>query len=227
VAEAGLSKAGFTADLEAALQALPIFPLPGIVLFPGTILPLHVFETRYRAMLKDCLATHGAVAMVRLVGGGKPGAEGELPPIARVAGMGIVMEHQALPDGRSNILLSGRARVALEELPFVPPYRRARATLLRDVDDPASPADRAALLACAEAFAAAVREHNPQFTFRIPANLEAAVLSDFCAHHLLVDAELRQTLLEELRPAERVRLVTRELAAQHSALLRESGSLLH
>jgi Lon protease-like protein len=215
-----------TTDLDAALEALPIFPLSQVVLFPQALLPLHIFEPRYRALLKDCLATHGAMAMVLLLGSVRE-SSGDLPPVASVAGAGIVIEHQPLPDGRANILLHGRARVRLEELPFVPPYRRARATLLRDVDDPACVSDRAALLACAEAFAAEVRQRNPEFSFRIPPNLEAGVLSDYCAHHLLVDTTLRQRLLEELRPAERVRLVTGELAAQHSALLRESGSLLH
>jgi Lon protease-like protein len=164
------------------------------------------------------------MAIVQLSGQDK---DGELPAVASVAGAGIIIEHQALADGRANILLHGRARVRIEELPFVPPYRRARATILRDVDEPASPTDRAALLACAEAFAADVRQRNPEFSFRIPANLEPAVLSDYCAHHLLVDGALRQALLEELRPKERVRIVTEELAAQHSALLREAGSLLH
>jgi Lon protease-like protein len=212
------------ADLEAALEALPIFPLPQIVLFPQTILPLHVFEPRYRALLKDCLATHGGLALAKLTG---PAGDGTLPPIASVAGAGIIVEHQPLSDGRANILLHGCARVMLEELPFVPPYRRARATILVDACESVAHSDRAALLACAEAFAAEIRQHNPEFSFRIPANLEAGALSDYCAHHLLVDAGLRQRLLEELRPAERVRIVTEELALQHSAMRQESGGFLH
>jgi Lon protease-like protein len=212
-------------DLEAALDELPIFPLPQVVLFPQTILPLHIFEPRYRALLKDCLATHGALAMVRLTG--PPSIEGELPPIASVAGAGVIVEHEQLPDGRANVLLHGRARVRLEELPFVPPYRRARATRLVDAHEVVVYSDRAALVACAEAFAAEIRQHSREFSFRIPANLEPGVLSDYCAHHLLVDTAIRQRLLEELSPAERVRIVTKELAAQHSAMLRESGGLLH
>jgi Lon protease-like protein len=213
-----------TTDLEAALHALPIFPLPQVVLFPHTILPLHIFEPRYRALLKDCLGTYGAMAMARLTG---PSNEGDLPPIASIAGAGVIVEHEPLQDGRANILLHGRARVRLEELPFVPPYRRARATLLVETHDAVTHSDKAALLACAEAFAAEIRQSSPEFSFRIPANLEPGVLSDYCAHHLLVDAALRQRLLEELSPAERVRIVTKELAAQHSAMLRESGALLH
>jgi ATP-dependent Lon protease len=216
-------------DIEAALTELPIFPLPQVVLFPQAILPLHIFEARYRALLRDCLATHRVMAMA-LVSGASHGGDHGHPPIRSVAGAGLIVEHQPLPDGRANILLHGCVRVRLEELPFVPPYRRARATLLTDAEDahdPVSSSDRAALLASVSAFAADIRRHNPTFAFQVPTDLSPGVLSDYCAHHLIVDTEVRQTLLEELRPKERVRIVTHELAAQHSALLRESGGLLH
>ena len=48
---------------EAALADLPVFPLPQVVLFPHAMLPLHVFEPRYRTMLAHCLATHRIMAV--------------------------------------------------------------------------------------------------------------------------------------------------------------------
>jgi hypothetical protein len=98
---------------------------------------------------------------------------------------------------------------------------------LRDVDEPVSASDRAALLASVSAFTKDIRRHNPGFAFQIPPDLAPGLLSDYCAHHLIVDTQVRQMLLEELHPKERVRIVTHELATQHSALLRESGGLLH
>jgi Lon protease-like protein len=216
-----------TLEIEAALDSMPIFPLPQVVLFPQALLPLHVFEPRYRAMLKDCLATHRTMALALLGPDISTSAERDLPPIAAVAGVGVIVEHQALPDGRANIVLQGRARVRLDELRFEPPYRRGRATILCDVVERVPSSDLAAFVASVTAFAAEIRKHNPTFSFRVPTSLEPGALSDYCAHHFLVDTGLRQRLLEELHPAERVRLVTRELAAQHSALLRESGGLLH
>jgi len=216
-----------TVELEKSLDSLPIFPLPQIVLFPHALLPLHVFEPRYRAMLKDCLATHRAMALALLGPDIAGSGEQALPPIAAIAGVGFIIEHQPLSDGRANIVVQGRARVRLDELRFEPPYRRARATLLHDAAESVPPSDVAALVASVTAFAAEIRKHNPTFSFRAPTNLDPGALSDFCAHHFIVDTSLRQELLEELRPAERIRLVTRELAAQHSALLRESGGLLH
>jgi Lon protease-like protein len=228
-----------TMEIEEAMERMPIFPLPQIVLFPQALLPLHIFEPRYRALLKDCLASHRTMALALLgpdiptetSDAEPPVSERRLPPIAAIAGVGVIVEHQALPDGRANIVLQGRARVQLDELRFEPPYRRARATLLRDTSDSVPSSEVAALVASVTGFAAEIRKHNPTFSFRVPGSLEgsidAGVLSDYVAHHFIVDTSLRQRLLEELSPKERIRLVTRELAAQHSALLRESGGLLH
>src|SRR5579862_8599675 len=102
-------------NLEKALAELPIFPLPRLVFFPNTMLPLHVFEPRYRKMLADCLETHGAMAVVRMDPTTSRAGRGP-DRIAKVAGTGIIVHHEQLPDGRSNLVLAGSARVALEEL---------------------------------------------------------------------------------------------------------------
>ena len=195
-----------------------MFPLPQVVLFPRALLPLHIFEPRYRAMLADAMATHKAIAMALIV-------EGER--FADVAGLGIIVEHQALPDGRSNILLHGQARVRLAELPFVPPYRRARATLLEEVHTTVPDADRTALLASASAFVADVTKRNPRFSFNLPPSLPPGGVADLCAHHLVVDTKARQEILEQVDVAERVRRVIQVLASQHGDMLREGGGTLN
>src|SRR5258705_9708049 len=107
-------------DLRPALEALPIFPLPQTVLFPGALLPLHVFEPRYRVMVRDCLATHKAMAIALIRENAERDAHGH-PTIELTTGLGFIVDHTELPDGRYHILLQGRARVQLEELPFIPP----------------------------------------------------------------------------------------------------------
>jgi len=206
-----------TYDLKHALDELPIFPLPRLVFFPNTMLPLHVFESRYRKMLADCLETHGAMAVVRL---------GPKDKIARVAGAGIVVHHETLPDGRSNLVLAGSARVELEELPFLPPYRRARARVLEPVHTHVPEKDHAALVAAATDFVREVRRHDSDFSFELPQSRGPGVLADVCAAHLIVDADVRQRLLEELDDAARVRVVIEELAAQRLSL-GERSRVLH
>ncbi len=200
--------------LAGALEAMPVFPLPGVVLFPGALLPLHIFEPRYRAMVADCLATHRcmAVALVR-VENGEVDLAGR-PPFTRVAGAGVIVEHTALPDGRSNIVVQGRARVVLEELAFQPPYRRAQARILHERSTPVSAVDRTALHAAATALAAASRRADRKTDFALPAGIGPGTAADLCAHQLMVDPEARQRTLEELDVGARVRLVTAALAEQ-------------
>ena len=211
-------------QLEAALGELPIFPLAKVILYPRALLPLHIYEERYRAMVKDCVETHGAMAIALIAG--DVDASGH-PPISAIAGVGLIVEHQVLPDGRYNIVLQGSVRVRLEELPFVPPYRRAKATILEDVPTVVTADNRTALLAAAHAFAGAVHKRDSNFSWHLPPGIEPATMADLCAHHLVIDADARQAILEELDVAERVERVTRELAMQQSALLKESGGDLH
>ena len=212
------------ANLEAALHELPIFPLPHVVLFPRALLPLHVFEPRYRALVRDCIATHGAFA-VTMQSEPQGEKQGSLPPIREIAGGGVIIENQVLPDGRSNILVHGVARLRLQELPFVPPYRRARAEILHNVQTPVTQVDRTSLTAAAHAFVSDLRRRDPSLSFNIPPSLEPGAVADLCAHQLIIDAKVRQKILEELDVALRVRFVMDELAAQHGALLRDWGSL--
>jgi ATP-dependent Lon protease len=204
-------------DLGPALDVLPIFPLPQTVLFPGALLPLHVFEPRYRAMVKDCLETHKAMAIALISEAGQRDTH-KHPAIEKVAGIGVIIDHVELPDGRYNILLHGRARVRLEELPFVPPYRRAKAALLHSTASDPPQRDVAALLASAAAFAGDIRSRDPEFDFRIPPHTAPATACDLAAHHLILDARERQSILETLDVSVRVRRTTEALALQHAAL---------
>lgn len=107
-------------------EELPVFPLPNAVLFPGTTLPLHVFEPRYRQMIEDVLR-HGRWIAVALL---RPGYEADYegnPEFHEVAGAGCLVRSNRLEDGRFEIVLEGRARVRLTEIPSARLYRMVRA----------------------------------------------------------------------------------------------------
>ncbi len=212
--------------VEATLRDLPIFPLPQTVLFPGALMPLHIFEPRYRAMARDALDTHRTIAIAHIVEGGAVDEHGH-PAISPVAGLAVLLESQELPDGRFNILVEGRGRVHLTELPFVPPYRRARAELLEDQSVEIPSADQTSLVAVAHAFTAFVQGRDPNFQFSLPPSLPAGRIADLCAHHLLLDSKERQMLLETLDPGARVRMVAEALAVQLAVFKRESRGTLN
>jgi len=207
-----------------ALASVPVFPLPHVVLFPEVLLPLHIFEPRYRAMLSDVLDGDGSLVIAQV--------DRETGRIADVGGIGVVVDHRVLPDGRSNIVVAGAARVRLDELVLedLPryPYKRARATRLAELEASVPDADRAALVAAATMFVTEVKKHDPTFEFQMPAQPTAGVLADTCAFHLVVDAAIRQAILEELDPRVRVRMVMDQLALQHGAMLGEvKGTVLN
>ena len=105
-------------------RRIPLFPLPGVVLLPGTLLPLHVFEPRYRAMVADALSGERTIGMAML----KPGWEraGAIPEIFPIGGAGRIAESERLSDGRYDIVLEGEFRYrVLDESP-PSPYRIAR-----------------------------------------------------------------------------------------------------
>lgn len=110
-----------------------LFPLPNVVFFPHTLLPLHIFEPRYRQMLADCLAGDRRLAMVLLRPGWEADYDGR-PAVYAVAGAGEIVHAEMLPDGRSNILLQGLGRIVIEsEMPSPKPYRIARASWVQDL----------------------------------------------------------------------------------------------
>ncbi len=107
-----------------APQRFPIFPLAGAILFPRMLLPLHIFEPRYRQMVADALAGDRRIAMIQ------PRGEGPVPPLYEIGCIGHLAEVEPLENGCFNILLEGVARFRLRaELPVTTPYRQVEGDL--------------------------------------------------------------------------------------------------
>ncbi len=118
---------------------ISIFPLPGAILFPGLQLPLHIFEPRYRALVKDALARDRRIGMIQ------PQRAEEGAPLYQIGCLGKIGEVEALDDGRFNLILEGEARFRMvRELDAATPFRQIEAELIEEEDYPAlSPVERA------------------------------------------------------------------------------------
>ncbi len=119
-------------------EILPIFPLARTVLLPGEVLPLHIFEPRYREMVGDALASHRMIGMVQIL----PGHEGDddvaPTPVQPVGCAGLIAQHQRLDDGRFLIWLVGVERFRIsEEIGSDRAYRQVRVDYV-PLDEPAS-----------------------------------------------------------------------------------------
>ncbi len=107
---------------------IPVFPLPNVVLFPKTYLPLHIFEPRYRAMVSDAAMSGQCIGMALLKDGWETDYYGH-PPVFSMGCVGRLASVQPLADGRSNILLQGLERFEIEREWYDKAYREATISL--------------------------------------------------------------------------------------------------
>ena len=222
------------------IERVGLFPLANVVLFPGAVLPLHVFEQRYRAMTADALGLKCSrtcagpmdgrklICMCRIQPGHDP--MHDQPPIFEVGCLGQIMDHEKLADGRYNLLIKGLCRVKVgREYPLGEegerkPYRRA------DLHP----------IACGKAFeidVADAREKMKTLCRRRPiegtpvgkqlekllaSEVPTVQLADVLAFDLVECIDLRQQLLEETDERRRVE----QLVALMEKCFPEPGSLL-
>ncbi len=140
-------------DLRRFSGRVPLFPLPSVFLFPGAMLPLHVFEPRYRRMVRDAAAGERLIGMALLRPGWEPNYRGR-PPIFGVCGVGRIVKQQSLEGGRFNIVLEGlfRAAVVVEDRAGGLPYRMATVEPLLDAPSNSEDAARKRLIDAFECY---------------------------------------------------------------------------
>jgi uncharacterized protein len=189
-----------------------MFPLPEVTFFPHTLLPLHIFEGRYRAMVTDVLARDRRLCIVQL----RPGYEAtyaQKPAVQAVAGAGEIVKWERLPTGRYNILMRGEARVRIDrEHPSDTLYRVA---VGRRLDDVAPRADVSPLLARIQGACRrllTLLDRSPDLLDPVLGAEQApGALADRVAAAIMPDATIRQRLLETVDVGERLVLLSNAL----------------
>jgi hypothetical protein len=209
----------------AAQISLPIFPLPDLTFFPHTLLPLHIFEARYRAMITDCLSRDKRLAVVGLKPGYEASYEGK-PAVHAVCGVGRIVQWERLASGRFNLLLRGEGRVRIDrELPTDTLYRMVAATPLSE-----TAADGAAISALtgrvktrSQQILSALGRSNEELLTMMEGLDQPAELCDQVASALIPTSTTRQALLEELDVERRLERLAGALDALLSQLTGEGG----
>ena len=184
-------------------DVLPVFPLTGSLLLPGSWLPLNIFEPRYRAMVEDALGGGRVIGMIqplvpRQDNRPEPGAEREIPELYRVGCVGRIEECKPTPDGRYLIALVGLRRFRVRhEMPLSERgYRQVQADYDEYTDDLSSligePAD-GELVAALEAYA---RGHQLEIDLERLRELPEPILVNGLAMALPFAPAEKQALLE-------------------------------
>jgi len=191
---------------------IPLFPLAGAILFPRAQLPLHIFEPRYREMVRDALAGTGRIGMIQ------PSAEGEHPPLFQAGCVGEIVGAEELDDGRYNIILHGSARFRMiAERDLGTAYRQADVDLAAFDDSEPQPlglAQRAEVEREAKRFGDAL---GLAVDWGAVGQLDDEMLVNAIAQVAPFDVGAKQALLEEPTLAGRADLVVQLMQFQRLA----------
>lgn len=204
--------------LRKACGALKVFPLYGVAVLPGTPTPLHVFEPRYRALVRDALRGDRILAVPQLLG-----AEGlrELhPPVRSIAGAGYIEHHVEHQDGKYDIVLRGLGRVRLgDELRSESAYRTFQAEIAEERWPRGGPA---VLQDQLESLRQLVLELStrlppesgaPELAEAVAQIKDVSAVVDLVAAAAVSEPEARQAVLEELDVGRRLERVVSEVAS--------------
>jgi len=177
-----------------------IFPLTGAILYPGLGLPLHIFEPRYRALVKDALARDRRIGMIQ------PQRPEEGAPLYTVGCLGKIGDVEALEDGKFNIVLHGEARFRLlRELDVITPFRQIEAELIEEpIGEALAPVERASFEREARRFADA---QGYSVDWDSVTRLDDASLINGVSQIAPFDAAAKQALLEAGSLGERCELL--------------------
>jgi Lon protease-like protein len=175
-------------------EVIPLFPLPNVVLFPHMPLPLHIFESRYRAMVRD--ATRGArlIGMVLLRGDWQSEYLGK-PPIFPVGTVGEMARVEELADGRFNVVLRGLREFHVDrELEGETPYRQAAVTMRPPAGGPLAAGVRDDIVRLVQRYLERAGRGGQSAV--LAPDVDDEVFVNFFAQHLELDVLEKQALLE-------------------------------
>jgi ATP-dependent Lon protease len=195
-------------------EVVPVMTLQETVLFPHAVMPLFIFENRYREMLKDVLRGNRLFAVFNECR--QEDEEGHEAPLCKMGTVGVIRAAHQNPDGTSNLALQGIARVKLQEVVQEAPYRLIHVAKCRDaqVDEPAIPSLQGEIIELIQG--------NPHLTRGLPREYVQFIHSlsgpgpfiDVAAHSICHDSQFKQRLLETLSLPARFDLMRGFLAGE-------------
>jgi uncharacterized protein len=187
-------------------ERLPIFPL-GAVLFPGLVLPLHIFEERYRQLMRDLLAGpephRFGVVSIELGHEVGPGSARRLAAVGCTAEIRDVEQHE---DGRYDLVTTGGARFRVDDVDDSFAYPRADVTFLPEEDGPGAHDAVAPVTALFRRYCERLVEHGAEVTELDEMPASPLALSYLVAASLVLDRSDKQALLAAEHAASRLRL---------------------
>ncbi len=206
-------------------KVIPLFPLPDLVFFPHVALPLHIFEPRYRAMVREALDGDRIIGMVLLQDGWEESYYGNDAPIHPVGCAGKITAVQQMEGGRFNITLFGLTRFTMRDQFNDAPYRQAWVEPFHDGDEPSPlPTDlRTQLHDLVRAFGKLIGRASQIEVFLKRVVHEPSFLNICCSELPFTPVE-KQLFLEAATPVQQAKRLVEVLRFNIEDLARSSAS---
>jgi Lon protease-like protein len=188
---------------------IPLFPLPNLVLFPNIVVPLYIFEERYKLMINGCIERAEPFGLVLLRSGASDESE---DTIHRVGVTARLIEVDRLDDGRLNILCEGESRFRIHRFTQQIPFWKAAIDFFEDNEHHSAESlyEQVAELYRSVAELSAKLSGSERLELAFPDS--PADLSYMVSYVLDIDSEEKQKLLEMTSTAERLRMLVAHLA---------------
>ncbi len=209
-------------NLKSFSGTIPLFPLSTVVFFPNTLLPLHIFEPRYKQMVNDVINSEKIIGMALL----KPGWESnyyENPEVFDVAGMGRIVSSETFKDGKMNIVLYGLKRVKIEEILEDSPYRLARVSIVENMHGTSEETYRRRIEELITKWNFTLDEKQKAHRININTRLPLESLTDALATLILSNVFEKQMLLEEPSVQKRAEAIIQDLQTRLDIVTVTSG----
>lgn len=198
------------ANLDNFSGIVPLFPLSSVVFFPNTLLPLHIFEPRYKEMVHTALNSEKIIGMALL----KPGWESDYyksPEVYEVIGMGRIVSSEEFEDGKINIVLYGLKRARIIEVVEELPYRQAMVKIVENEFETNGESFRSKIEELINKWNLYLDDKQKSHRINVNTKLPLENLTDALASLIFPNVFDKQRLLEETNVQKRSEIIINDL----------------
>ena len=175
-------------------ERLPLFPLDNVVFFPSTILPLHIFEERYKQMVQDSSDSHNLICMTLL--NPEMGQE-DSESLANTGCIGRIINNEESDDGKKNIILYGLKRIEIKKVLYDKPYREVEIKIIETSSSDNSEAFKKRIMDLTNKWNLLLDGYTDDYKIKIENSSTLSKITDSLSSSMVAKASDRQLLLEE------------------------------
>ncbi|NSW88348.1 LON peptidase substrate-binding domain-containing protein [bacterium] len=176
-------------------ERLPLFPLDNVVFFPNTILPLHIFEERYKQMIIDSSNSHNLICMTLL---NPELGDDDQQTLSNTGCIGRIINNEEADDGKKNIILYGLRRIEITKLFYDKPYREAKIKIIETSPTNNSEAFKKRIIELINKWNLLLDGYTDDYKIKIENSYTLSKITDTLSSSMVSKALDRQILLEEL-----------------------------